>query len=79
PYDNELVNRLILALNGEMSRPELKKSVGVKDIGHFREGYLVPALELNIIEMTLPDKPKSKNQRYRLTKKGISLQKQLIK
>jgi ATP-dependent DNA helicase RecG len=77
PYDNELVNRLILALNGEMSRPELQKLVGVKDIGHFREGYLVPALELNIIEMTLPDRPKSKNQRYRLTKKGISLQKQL--
>ena len=77
PYENELVNRLIIVLNGEMSRPELQKSVGVKDISHFREGYLVPALERDIIEMTLPDKPKSKNQRYRLTKKGKAIQKQL--
>ena len=29
-----------------------------------RKNYLNPAMELGLIRMTLPDKPKSKNQRY---------------
>ena len=29
-----------------------------------RRHYIHPALELNLIQMTLPDKPHSRNQRY---------------
>ena len=32
--------------------------------------YIRPALEAGLIEMTIPDKPNSSNQRYRLTPKG---------
>jgi ATP-dependent DNA helicase RecG len=32
--------------------------------------YLEPALQLDLIEMTIPDKPRSSKQKYRLTQKG---------
>ncbi|MFO7598231.1 MAG: cell filamentation protein Fic, partial [Candidatus Desulfacyla sp.] len=36
----------------------------------FRERYLKPALTDGLIEMTIPDKPNSRLQKYRLTDKG---------
>jgi len=36
----------------------------------FRNQVLSPLLEENLIEMTIPDKPTSSNQKYRLTEKG---------
>jgi len=34
------------------------------------EGYLQPALDGSFVEMTIPDKPRSSKQRYRLTELG---------
>lgn len=39
----------------------------------FRKNYLHPALEQGLIEMTVPDKPNSRIQKYRLTAKGRRL------
>jgi ATP-dependent DNA helicase RecG len=36
----------------------------------FRKNYLHPALEAGLIEMTLPDSPRSPTQKYFLTEKG---------
>ena len=44
--------------NKLMEKLELKSREG------FRRNYLKPALELNLVSMTIPDKPNSKNQRY---------------
>ena len=41
-----------------MDKLELKSREG------FRKNYLRPAVELNLIRMTIPDKPNSRNQRY---------------
>ncbi len=41
-----------------MEKLELKSREG------FRRNYLRPALELNLIRMTIPDKPNSRNQHY---------------
>ena len=35
-----------------------------------RDNYLIPALQAGLIEMTVPDKPNSRLQKYRLTEKS---------
>ncbi len=62
--------RLLSALTGEMTRQQLKEALGLKDDEHFRKAYLLPALEAGLVEMTIPDKPRSSKQKYRLTDKG---------
>lgn len=58
--------RLAGVVIGEMMRQVL----GLKNDEHFRKTYLSPALEAGLIEMTIPDKPRSTKQRDRLTAKG---------
>ncbi|MFM7166933.1 MAG: Fic family protein [Planctomycetaceae bacterium] len=53
-----------------MTRQELQEILGLKHEEHFREAYVVPALTAGYIQMTVPEKPRSKNQRYRLTSRG---------
>ncbi len=63
--------RLLEALRqGERSSGELRWALGIKHRPTFRENYLHPALTQGFIEVTLPDKPTSRLQRYRLTDKG---------
>lgn len=64
------VGALLRGMDGEMSRSELQKQLGLKNADHFRKAYIIPAIEADAIEMTIPDKPNSSRQRYRLTKKG---------
>ena len=52
-------------------------ALDLKDRMHFVNEYVQPALASGIIEMTIPDKPRSGNQRYRLTVAGRSLVKML--
>ena len=64
------VGRLLPVLDGEMSRAELMLELGLKDRMHVGNEYLKPALEAGLIEMTVPNKPNSRLQKYRLTEKG---------
>lgn len=64
------VAKLLEVLSGEMSRNELQNLLGLSDRKSFRERYLEPALEKGLIEMTIPDKPNSRLQKYRVTAKG---------
>ena len=59
-----------------MSRGQLQDSLRLRDRHHFTNVYLRPALEAGLIEMTLPDKPTSQNQRYRRTAAGEALAQQ---
>lgn len=38
--------------------------LGLRSKETFRKNYMNPALELNLVRMTIPDKPNSRNQRY---------------
>ncbi len=42
----------------------LMSKLGIRSKESFRKNYMHPALRLDLVRMTLPDKPKSKNQRY---------------
>ena len=64
------VVQLVAALSGQMSRGQLQERLGLKDRNHFMTSYLRPAVEAGRIEMTLPEKPRSQNQRYRRTAAG---------
>ena len=70
PQVTPQVIRLIKVMQGEMSREDLQEDLGLRDRKSFRESYLSPALDKGYIEMTIPDKPNSRLQKYRLTKKG---------
>ncbi|MFL6234933.1 MAG: Fic family protein [Thermoanaerobaculia bacterium] len=61
---------MLAAMEREMKRREIQAALGLRHEDHFREAYLLPALELEGIEMTLPDKPRSSQQRYRITSRG---------
>ena len=66
----EQVVQLLRACDGERSRAELMTALGLVHREHFRESYLAPALAGGYLEMTIPDKPKSSLQKYRLTSAG---------
>jgi len=70
PHVTPQVERLLVTCEGELLRDELQARLGLKDRKHFRNAYLHPALDAGLIEMTIPDKPRSRNQRYRLTRAG---------
>lgn len=45
----------------------------------FRDQVLKPLLAEELVEMTIPDKPRSSNQRYQTTHKGRTVLEQLKK
>jgi hypothetical protein len=73
PHVTPQVKCLLAALfanAGAMKRDELQQAMGLKDRKSFRLVYLKPALEAQLIEMAIPDKPNSRLQQYLLTQHG---------
>ena len=64
------VAALLKVVQGEMSRQTLQTSMGLKNAEHFRKAYVLPAMAAGCLEMTHPEQPNSRLQRYRLTGKG---------
>ena len=67
------VEKLVSILTGEMGRSELQGVLSIKNRDYFRTDYLNPAISNGYIELTIPDKPNSQNQKYRLIAKGVAL------
>jgi len=70
PHVTPQVARLVSVVRGEMTREVIQEKVGIKDRKDFGKRYLHPAISAGLLEMTSPDKPKSRLQKYRLTEKG---------
>ena len=47
--------------------------MGLADRTKFRRKYIRSLLEAGILELTIPGKPNSRNQKYQLTDKGFNL------
>ena len=76
-HASEQIKKLVLALEGEMGRMTLQDILSIKNRDYFRTEYLNSAINSGYIELTIPDKQNSKNQKYRLTAKGIALKESL--
>ena len=67
--DKTPTERLLYVLSDKtLSATELMDRLGLSHKPTFRKNYLNPALEQNLIERTIPDKPNSRNQKYRKCK-----------
>ena len=69
----EQVEDLVVKLTQEMRRRQLQDLLHIAHRPHFLDAYLNPALQAGLIEMTMPDKPTSRHQRYRRTQAGEAL------
>ena len=63
----------LLSELGELGSAEIRLHLGLRDRTHLRERYVDPSLDGGWIEMTIPDKPNSRLQKYRLTAKSAAL------
>lgn len=61
---------VLIFQHGELSNAELREHLDINDRKHVRKSYIDPALEAGLIEMTIPEKPNSRLQKYRLTTQG---------
>lgn len=66
----EMMLKVLAESEEPLARNELQGRLSLKDRESFRERYLKPALDLGLIEMTIPSKPNSRLQQYRLTDQG---------
>lgn len=84
PQDNPQVSEQVTALLRVMlseqeqnkisrfKRETLQKLLGLSDKKSFTQRYLKPALKDDLVEMTIPEKPTSRLQQYRLTALGMT-------
>ena len=63
---SEYVKRMLSVMEYDIpyTSNELMERLGLKAKEGFRRNYLHPAMEMKLIQMTIPDKPNSRNQRY---------------
>lgn len=60
-----------------LSASELMRRLRLSHRPTFRKNYLQPAMGAGLIEMTIPDKPNSRLQKYRITRRGAELVKKI--
>lgn len=63
---SEMIKKLLAVMEYDIpyTSKMLMEKLELKSREGFRRNYLNPAIELNLIRMTIPDKPNSRNQRY---------------
>jgi len=67
----------LIGSSGPLGNSEILLNLGLRDRTHLRERYIDPALADGLVERTIPDKPTSRLQKYRLTEKGRRVLEQL--
>ena len=74
PVTGQVTRWIVVALGhcqaGARSRREIQEAIGFRHRETFQRNYLDQLLADSLLERTLPDKPNSRLQKYRLTEKG---------
>ncbi len=63
-------DKLLNFLSIPRTKKEISKFLGISNLRYLKEAYLSKLLEQNMIKMTVPDKPTSRNQKYVRTVTG---------
>ena len=65
-YNNNYIARLldVMDFGALYTTKELMNLLNMKSRDSFRKNYLLPSIEKNLIKMSLPNTPTSKNQAY---------------
>ena len=71
--DIEDVDKLLIFCEEVRTIAEMLSYMSYSDRTKFRKKYIYPLLDAEIIQMTIPEKPNSRNQKYQLTAKGLEL------
>jgi len=66
----QVVAQVIAFCREARSAKEIMAELGLRHWKTFQANYLMPLLGAGILERTIPNKPKSRLQKYRLAKKG---------
>lgn len=67
------IDLLCLLKNDELGAKILNSAIGIGETYELKRKILIPLINLGYVEMTVPDKPTSAKQTYKLTEKGESL------
>lgn len=63
-FDQDVTKIIIDFCKKPHSAKEIMDYIKINDRSFFRRHYLYPMLEAEQLKMTIPDKPKSRNQKY---------------
>ena len=69
----EDIGKLLIFCQKTRTITEMLSYMSYSDRTKFRKKYIYPLLDAEIIQMTIPEKPNSRNQKYQLTAKGLEL------
>jgi ATP-dependent DNA helicase RecG len=58
------IEKILLFCRVSRTRLEIQRHVKVKNREYFRRNILNPLISCGKLELSIPDKPRSKNQRY---------------
>lgn len=73
PQVTPQVKNILSVLEKEMSRDEIMEILGLNDRKNFMQMYLKPVIKDELVALTIPDKPTSSKQKYRLTELGKNI------
>jgi len=66
----QVAKRILTFCRQSRTASEIRELIGLKHRGNFVRNYLQPVLDKGWLAMTIPEKPRSRNQRYGLTEEG---------
>lgn len=64
PVEGEMERKILEFCDTPRSRAEITEMLGIKTSFYTMERYVLPMIEKGILQMTIPEKPKSKFQKY---------------